>query len=324
MAQKSLRFFPIAVLLPLLSGASVSAVRTARAQDNSAAVEALFAEGKKLVAEGKLADACPKFLASYNLENRSGTLLNLADCYEKTGKLATAWARFLEAKALATRAAQADRAELASQRAAALEPRLSKLTINVATPPAGLVVSRDGVVLAAAVYGVAVPVDGGKHTLTASAPGKTSWTQEVDVGETGDQKSFDVPHLPDAAGPAGATLDEEKHGVSTRTIAGIVVAGVGVVSVGLGSYFGFAAIGKKNDSNSNGNCGFDGQPNDCTAQGVSLRSTAVTDATISTVLIIGGAAAAAGGVVLWLTDPASKGQATVGFDGRMLRLAGTF
>jgi thioredoxin-like negative regulator of GroEL len=119
MSRARSRLLRVALLLPLLRvtatvGAATTVCRTGHAQDNSAAVEGLFAEGKKLAAEGKLAEACPKFLASYNLENRSGALLNLADCYEKTGQLATAWARFLD-------------------------------------------------------YGVAVPVDAGKHALVASA-----------------------------------------------------------------------------------------------------------------------------------------------------------
>src|SRR5262245_1002113 len=50
------------------------------AQDTSAVVESLFNEGKRLAAAGSYSEACPKFLASYNLEHRTGTLLNLADC----------------------------------------------------------------------------------------------------------------------------------------------------------------------------------------------------------------------------------------------------
>ena len=138
---------------------------------------------------------------------------------------------------------------------------------------------------------------------------------------------FDVPDLADApalshGGHGGGP--EERRGVSTRTIAGLAIAGVGVVSVGVGSYFGVAAIGKNHDANSNGSCGINGQPDGCNSLGVSLRSTALTDGTVSTVLIVAGAAAVVGGGVLWLTDPRSKAQATVGFDGRMLRLAGSF
>ena len=57
--------------------------RPAHADDNSAAVESLFSEGRSLMAAGKVAEACRSALASYTLEHRVGTLLSLADCYEQ-------------------------------------------------------------------------------------------------------------------------------------------------------------------------------------------------------------------------------------------------
>jgi hypothetical protein len=299
----------------------------ALAQDNSAALEALFAEGKKLVKEGKYAEACPKFLASYNLENRSGTLLNLADCYEHAGLLASAWARWVEAKAVAGRANQADRVQLATQRAAALEPKLSKLTIKVANPVPGLAVLRDGVAVAAAVYGEALPVDGGKHTIKATAPDHKEWISEVTIADGADLKVVEIPALAEqAVAPPPLPTPEpppaEGHRVGTRTIVGLATAGVGVVALGVGSYFGFAAIGLKNKSN-DGLCS--AATNDCNEpQGVTDRTDALHDATASTALLVAGGVAVAGGVVLWLTDSSGKSQASVGFDGRVLRFAGSF
>lgn len=316
------------VVASLVLVAAFASASAAHAQDNSAAIEALFADGKRLVKEGKYADACPKFLASYNLENRSGTLLNLADCYEHEGKLASAWARWVEAKAIAGRANQPDRVQLATQRAAALEPKLSKLTIKVGNPPAGLAVTRDGVAVAAAVYGEAIPVDAGKHTVQATAPDHKAWTTEVVVADGADQKVVEVPVLADEAAaprplPPAEPPPPEGHRLGTRAIVGIAAAGAGVVAVGLGSYFGVAAIGMKNKSNQ-GLC--NATTNDCTSpQGVTDRTDAVHDATASTALLVAGGVAVAGGLVLWLTDTSSnKTQATVGFDGRFVRVSGSF
>src|SRR5688500_5414952 len=70
----------------------------------SVEAEALFREGKALLQQGKLAEACAKFDASDRLEPSVGTELNAADCHEKNGKVATAWAGFLKAAANAAKA----------------------------------------------------------------------------------------------------------------------------------------------------------------------------------------------------------------------------
>jgi hypothetical protein len=303
---------------------SSAAPSTASAQDNSAVVEALFSEGKKLMAAGNIAEACPKFLASYNLEHRVGTLLNLADCYEKNRQFASAWARYVEAKTLASRNNQIDRADYAAQHAAAVESRRSTLSIVVDHAPPGLVVKRDGVVVDAAVYGVLVPIDGGRHTIESSAPGKKSKTETVTVGPEGDKKTYGVPTLTDApkVAPDAPPPGLEPRGMSTRAVAGLVIAGGGILAAGVGAFFGATALSK--DSDASPYCNVGGVKDNCYGQGVSLRSDAVSDATLSSVLVGVGAAAVVGGVVLWLTAPSANATATVGFDGRVLRVRGTF
>ena len=67
----------------------------------SPAAEKLFRDGKQFMQEGKLAEACEAFRKSQELESRSGTLLNLGDCEEKRGRIATAWELFVQSRALA-------------------------------------------------------------------------------------------------------------------------------------------------------------------------------------------------------------------------------
>src|SRR5690606_30041935 len=77
---------------------------TARA--DKATAESLFQEGKRLMEQGQIEEACPKFQASMDAEPSVGAMLNLARCHELTGKTATAWAEYTEAANLARRAGQ--------------------------------------------------------------------------------------------------------------------------------------------------------------------------------------------------------------------------
>lgn len=301
---------------------AAAAAPPARAQDNSAEVEALFNDGKKLEQEGNYAAACPKFLASFNLDHRTGTLLNLADCYEKTGMFASAWARFVEARTAALRAGQNDRADFAKQHADALEAKLSKLTVLVPHPVSGIRVTRDGTLVDAAAIGVAVPVDPGDHVVEASAPGKNAWKGTVHVGDVSDAKAIEVPELTDAPQEAPvAPVVAEKGGLSGGRIAGIATAGAGVVSLGIGAVFGVIALGKESDSNKD--CNVNGVANDCYPAGATLRRDAVNDGNLSSIFLGVGGALVIGGVVLWLTTSPSH-PASVAFDGRGVRFSGAF
>src|SRR6516225_7921635 len=102
-------------------GFAVASPSVARAQgSNEAAATALFDEGRKLMAERRWAEACPKLAESERLAPSGGTLLNLADCYEHTGQTASAWAAWKDAAARANAAGKSDVEKSALARAAAL------------------------------------------------------------------------------------------------------------------------------------------------------------------------------------------------------------
>ena len=143
--------------------------------DDRARAEQLFQEGRALMEQGKTAEACAKLEASDKLDAATGTELNLAMCWEKLGKTASAWSLFVQ---LSTTQKGA-RARFAADHAARLRPLLSMLVVTVATPNAYVTV--DGVTLPVAEYGVAVPVDPGPHVVDASAAGK-HFHRAVNVG----------------------------------------------------------------------------------------------------------------------------------------------
>src|ERR1041384_1291549 len=137
--------------------------RSARADGDRPAAVALFDDAKSLMTAGRYAEACAKFAESNRQDPQLGALLHLADCYEKAGRLASAWAAFRDAAELADRRADA-RSLSARDRAESLEPKLSRLTVVVPNDAAveGLTIRRDGVALGRALFGVAMPVDTGE------------------------------------------------------------------------------------------------------------------------------------------------------------------
>ena len=243
-------------------------VRPAFAQGSDpATARALFAEGRKLMGEKKYEDACPKFEESLRLDHGMGTQFNLAFCWEQLGRTASAWATFLDVAAAARAAGQSEREAAARDRASALEPKLSRLTIKVPAPVEGLELTRDDVAVGRAAWGSAVPVDPGTHTLKASAPGKKPWQQQVSVAGGGARVSVDVPKLDDAPVAVAAVTTEPEpmrsrndeslrdsepmrdDGVNGTRVAAWVLGGVGVVGVGVGTFFGLKFLSEREKYN---------------------------------------------------------------------------
>lgn len=166
----------------------------ASAQDPAAA-EVLFQEGRRLMAEGRVAAGCEKLKESFALDAMSGTLLNLADCYEKAGKTATAWARFRNAASLAQSQNKVEQAAEANRRVKALESQLSYITIVVSDPVPGLEVRRNDLEVTPGMFGIAVPVDPGEVEVVAAAPGYKSVRMTVELGSRRDKKIFTIPKL---------------------------------------------------------------------------------------------------------------------------------
>jgi serine/threonine-protein kinase len=318
----------LAALLSMTAAASAQPAGGGSSGGGKVAAEALFEQARSLMADGKFADACPRFADSQRLDPSPGTLLNLANCYEKLGRTATAWATYHEAASAANAAGRADYVASAQRHADALAPRLAKLTTTVAQPVDGLQVRRDGVEVAKAEWGVPIPIDAGSHTVEASAPGYKPWSQSVDVPQDGAQTSVAVPPLEAApvtapAAPASTATaappappppaaDSGSPGSGQR-IAGVVVGAVGVVGLGLSGVFAVLAKNKYNDSLQN--CPT--SPNVCTQAGVNTRNDALTFGNVASVSFGVGAAALVGGAILWFTAPSAPARSSSGSAGRV-------
>src|ERR1700734_2400394 len=192
-------------LTALTSSLLASPPAVADSAADKAAADALFDQGKQLMAAGRYAEACPKLEESQRLDPALGTQLNLADCFEHSGKSASAWGLFNAVARAAENRGDKDRAAEAARRAALLAPTLQKLAIVV--PPAtripGLEVRKDGALVGEGQYGSSLPADPGAHTVEASAPGHKAWSTVVRVETTGGSASVEIPPLDVLATPTG-------------------------------------------------------------------------------------------------------------------------
>jgi len=200
---------------------------------HSARADTLFRQAQALLDAGKVEAACSKFEASEAAENGLGTLLHLGDCYERMGRSASAWHAFLEAEAVAHTKKDVEREQVAAERVAALEPKLTRVVFVV--PPTsrvpGLTVQLGDNTIPAASWGAIIPVDAGVQRISASAKGHRPWILDLNVAR-GDSHEYriNVPTLNPVPEP-----NTERRSIF-RT-AGIVTGGVGVASIGAGAVF---------------------------------------------------------------------------------------
>ncbi len=267
------------------------------ATDNRALAEMLFFTARGLMEAGRYPEACAKLSESYRLDPAAGTLLNLAVCHEKDGKIASAWGEFRQSIAEARKANRPEREKLATERVAAIEPDLPFLTLTVPDEVRkipGLVISRNGVPLNAAAWSTELPVDPGQVEIEESAPDYKPKTLTLTIANK--------QHATIAA--EGLELapifrPPPSYWTAKRTT-GVILFGAGLVSAGVGAYFGITALNDKTSSDQN--C-----PNDaagvqrCTQTGVNDMNNASTAAWVSDITIGAGAAAALVGAYLFLT-----------------------
>jgi len=291
-----------------------SPARAAPSASEKAAAEALFQQASALIAKDQLAEACPKLEASQDLDPALGTMLRLADCYDRAGKSASAWALFQEAASLAASVNQSDREAIAAQRARELAARLSKIELKIHRDnwASTLSVSVNGITIPSASWDTPIPVDPGPQRIEASAPGRRSWWTTIEASKGPALSVVEVPKLAPAPrvlqqAPAVAWKDSPKaeRGGTQRTL-GYIAGGLGLAGLATSGALGYRAYDlnqqsldqcRKSDANA------------CSAQGKTIREDAQDFALGSTIALAAGGVLVATGVTLLLSAPSSEAPA---------------
>jgi hypothetical protein len=265
------------------------------------AAQRLFEEGRRDLEAGNTNAACKKFEQSIRKDPRAvGTLLNLALCNERLGKLATALSLFVEAFDRATEAGQNEQSEAAEQHIQSLRPQVPVVAISYAdVPVTGEKLVVDDKVIAR--DDTEITLDPGPHSIVFTAPGRVSYETAL-VTKAASRTPLALPAL---GLPARAASPRRLAG-KVMTIGG---GGLVVTSIVL------AVIAKrKYDAQFEGSmphCGtappIDGR-NVCDQVGADAIATSQNYATTATVVGGIGIASAAVGLALWLTAPSESAR----------------
>jgi hypothetical protein len=277
--------------------------------DDAAVAETLFQQGRTLMAQGKTAEACKKFAESHRIDAATGTLLNLAACRQAQGMLATAWAHFKEAETASRRDGRPDRVRFAREQLAAIEPRLSYITIRVAPASRvpGLLVKLDDLPISEAAWNVPTPVDPGLHKVSATAPDRAPFVYRLTATTTASKMEVMVSlDAASAAAPPGAApaleVDRppERH---RRLDAPVWIAGAVTASgVLVGSVFGLKAMSQSSDRNEE--CPMD----ICSPKGQALERDAKRSAMIADIAFATAAVGAGVGIYLLFFRDGRSGE----------------
>jgi hypothetical protein len=310
---------PLALSLAL-AAALVMLAPAARA-DASAAdralAQALFDDGRALLAAGRYAEACEKLEKSEALDPSGGTLLNLALCHEKQNRTATAWIEYHDALMMARNDHREERVEFARTRIEELKQRLSFLTIKVPAEgmPPGLEILRNRAPLKRVAWNTAAPVDPGPQVVVARAPGYEPWSVTVVVGDHAGataevpaslQKSTEVP--PAGAGDAGESPVPPRPKWGPLRVTSVVLGGAGLAGIVVGSIFGAKTFSDWHAALPT--CKGTTPPLRCDPPGKAEAEAASRDGAISTAGFVAGGIAVAGAVILFVTAPKPRSDAT--------------
>lgn len=257
--------------------------------------ERLFQEAKKEMLAGNYELACGYLQESYELERAGGTLQNWALCLEKSGKHASAYARWSDLKSLSSKSdpPRTDRIELADEHIATLMPKLSRVFVEMPKENKvdGLSVTIAKVKFGESTWKLGILLDPGEHVLEVTAPDRKPFTTTLKVAEHTTLR-VKVPVLAEQLRPQ--VFDERQRAARTLRTAGLVTAGAGLAVAAVGGVFG--ALAWSNSDTAKERC----PALECSSYGSAnnLRADARTFANVSNVLLPVGVLAVGTGVVL--------------------------
>jgi tetratricopeptide (TPR) repeat protein len=249
------------VALAMTLASSAAFAQTA----NESAALLRFQRGRELFVANDFNGALTEFRAANQLVGSPNTRLYIARCLRELGQLGEAYIEFQRAAAEAADRSQSEPRYAATRDAArqdmeALRPRIGQLTLRAPHAPEGLEVRVGGVLVPTAMLDVPTPTTPGVLEITATAPGRIAYRQQVTVraGATTEQAielRVDPNYVPPSNRNAsrgdsnGAGPDSERAPPAQPRLVpvteggGVRIGGLVVGALGLGALGAFVGLG---------------------------------------------------------------------------------
>jgi len=287
------------------SGALAQATNTARA-------EQLFRDGKARLLAHDYAAACPLLAQSVQAEPATGALLALALCHERAGKLASAQREYAQAADRSHAEQRADREQAARDKVSELASKVSTLTIERTEQAPDVQVRLDGQPIADARLGQAIGVDGGEHTIEATAKGKRAFQLSMRVADSAERAHVVIPELQDAKPVPAAAVPlpaperavapsrarQHSDGLPAEAWVGLGTLGAGVVALGAGTVFAVRAARSSERPTMR-----------CDGELCTYRASGSDDGDAAALsFVVGGLLVATGGVIYLVSKPAGESE----------------
>jgi hypothetical protein len=308
--------------------AAQAASTDAWSQENPAERAAsLFLSGRDAMKRSEYAAACAAFAESQALDPSSGTLLNLAVCEERLGRLLRA--RDLVREFIRSVPPTDDRGPRAVALAAHLDERIPTLVVDApADLPAEAQLLLDEKELSRDKWHGAVPVESGEHDLVLNVPGYEAWHQRLTIAEGEKLVIAPKPVLstPAAVKPQIFPPENEAHPPTREAPPGALPtafwfsAAVGGVGLGVAATSGILALVNRNALDDH--C----VQKRCDAEGLAAADRGEFWATVNTVAIPIGLVGTALATYLFVTSSKTRSpvQLSTGPHSSMIFVGSTF
>lgn len=271
-------------------------------KDLEAAKKAFF-EGLDFEDKKDWAKALDRFEAVAKVRMTPQVRFHLALCKENLGMLIEAVRDFELAESDAKAEKVADVLKEAPEHAAAIRPKIPKLTIKVPADIEGISMTLDGNAFDAKGSDETL-VNPGTHKIEATADKRAAYTKEVNLAE-GDSKTITVkmPLLDGEKEPPPPKEDPkptEEAPKSSMPVVALVVGGIGVAAL---AGAGFFALKRSSIANDLSTACTD--PKACPVEQEDAVNSGRTYTTLTNIFLVVGVLGVGTGIVLYATAPSS-------------------